>query len=151
MLEGPRVDLEQKLSLFHGLVFLDVDVHHLAFDPGRHLNDVGLDVGVGGEGRVAIRQDVIGDQGRDHQQEEQDPGPRRPQELPTDDDGEEQRRQQDPADAAEPGEDTVQANHDCDLVWTGYFTSGDLRGKGNWSGSVVSHFGAKAPWRWPTA
>ena len=35
MLEGPWVDLEKQLSLFHGLVFLDVDVHHLTFEPWR--------------------------------------------------------------------------------------------------------------------
>jgi len=34
VLEGPPVDLEEKISLFHGLVFPHVDPHHLAFDPG---------------------------------------------------------------------------------------------------------------------
>ena len=54
VLEGPRVDLEQEISLLDGLVFLDVDPDHLAFDPGGHLDDEGLNEGVRGERRVAI-------------------------------------------------------------------------------------------------
>ncbi len=55
-------DLEEKVSFLHRLVFPDVDLDHLAFDPGGHLNDVGLEVGVRGERGVAVRQLHLGPQ-----------------------------------------------------------------------------------------
>ena len=74
--EGPRVDLEQQVALPDGLVFQDMDPHHLALNPSRHLNDVGLDVRVCGKRCVAVRQHIVGHQGRDHQEDAQDPDPR---------------------------------------------------------------------------
>ena len=105
MLEGPAVDLEKKVALVHRLVFADGDLDHLAFDPGGHLNDVGLDVGVRGERGVAVRQDVIGDQGHDHQQNEKNPGSCRKQEPPPNRQGRKQHRQQE---LSEPTQEPAQ-------------------------------------------
>src|SRR5262249_46039854 len=80
------------------------------------LDDVGLDVGVGGERGVAVRQDVIGYQGRDHQQDEQDPDPRRQQEPPPEPQGEEQHCQQDPPDPAQERAESVLVTHG-EVLW----------------------------------
>ena len=59
-------------------------VNAFGFDPRGHLEDVGLDVGVGGERCVAVGQHVVDHQGGDYPEDEQHQGPRRLREPPSD-------------------------------------------------------------------
>ena len=77
ILERPRVDLEQQFALLDGLVLLDVDANHLAFDPRGDLDDVGLHVSVGRKGSVESGEDVIRSDQHDHQQAPAAPTPAR--------------------------------------------------------------------------
>src|SRR5262245_13868846 len=57
-----------------------MDADDLTLNPGRHLDDISLHVGVGRERCVAIRQDVVGDHEGYKEQDTKNPGSRREEE-----------------------------------------------------------------------
>ena len=68
MFERPGIEFEEKAALRHAVAFVHIHVHDLPADLRGDLHHVGLQIGIGGERRRSIGDDVVGSDRDDHRE-----------------------------------------------------------------------------------